>query len=57
MSENGVTMKTQISLVFAATVAMAGVAEARDQVRVVGSSTVFPYSQAVAEKTRVNLPS
>lgn len=42
-------MKTQISLVFAATVAMAGVAEARDQVRVVGSSTVFPYSQAVAE--------
>jgi len=26
-----------------------GAADARDQVRVVGSSTVFPYSQAVAE--------
>ncbi|MFC0805196.1 PstS family phosphate ABC transporter substrate-binding protein [Ensifer sp. P24N7] len=28
----------------------AGVAVARDQVKVVGSSTVFPYSQAVAEE-------
>ncbi|KSV92906.1 PstS family phosphate ABC transporter substrate-binding protein [Sinorhizobium sp. GL28] len=30
--------------------ATAGVAVARDQVKVVGSSTVFPYSQAVAEE-------
>jgi phosphate transport system substrate-binding protein len=29
---------------------MSGVAAAREQVRVVGSSTVFPYSQAVAEQ-------
>lgn len=29
---------------------MSGVATAREQVRVVGSSTVFPYSQAVAEQ-------
>jgi phosphate transport system substrate-binding protein len=29
---------------------VAGAAEARDQIRVVGSSTVFPYSQAVAEQ-------
>ncbi len=31
------------------TVAFAGAAEARDQVRIVGSSTVFPFSTAVAE--------
>ena len=34
----------------AAAVAVAGAASARDQIRVVGSSTVFPYSQAVAEE-------
>ncbi|MFZ5751261.1 MAG: PstS family phosphate ABC transporter substrate-binding protein [Pseudomonadota bacterium] len=28
----------------------AGAAEARDQIRIVGSSTVFPYSQAAAEQ-------
>ena len=33
-----------------AVASMSGVAVARDQVRVVGSSTVFPYSQAVAEQ-------
>lgn len=32
-----------------ATVAMAGDAAARDQIRIVGSSTVFPFSTAVAE--------
>ncbi|MCT8989028.1 substrate-binding domain-containing protein [Chelativorans sp. SCAU2101] len=43
-------------IVFAASVsAMAvtvsvGAAEARDQIRIVGSSTVFPYTQAVAEE-------
>jgi len=30
--------------------AMAGTAEARDQIRIVGSSTVFPFTQAVAEE-------
>jgi len=29
---------------------MSGVAAARDQIRIVGSSTVFPYTQAVAEQ-------
>ncbi|MYE00734.1 MAG: phosphate ABC transporter substrate-binding protein, partial [Alphaproteobacteria bacterium] len=31
-------------------VAIAGTAEARDQIRIVGSSTVFPFSTAVAER-------
>ncbi|MEZ5933904.1 MAG: PstS family phosphate ABC transporter substrate-binding protein [Alphaproteobacteria bacterium] len=34
----------------AATVALIGAAEARDQIRIVGSSTVFPFSTAVAEQ-------
>jgi phosphate transport system substrate-binding protein len=33
-----------------ATIAMASTAAARDQIQIVGSSTVFPYSQAVAEE-------
>lgn len=33
-----------------ASAAFAGAASARDQVKIVGSSTVFPYSQAVAEE-------
>ncbi|HSR55597.1 MAG TPA: PstS family phosphate ABC transporter substrate-binding protein, partial [Alphaproteobacteria bacterium] len=33
-----------------ATVAVAGSAQARDQIKIVGSSTVFPYTQAVAER-------
>ncbi|MBX9458271.1 MAG: substrate-binding domain-containing protein [Rhizobium sp.] len=41
----------KISLaVLAATTMFAGAAHARDQVKVVGSSTVFPYSQAAAEE-------
>ena len=32
-----------------ATVAYAGAAEARDQIQIVGSSTVFPFSTVVAE--------
>jgi phosphate transport system substrate-binding protein len=45
------------SILSATTVALAGIltaggahAQIRDQIRVVGSSTVFPYSQAVAEE-------
>ncbi len=43
--------KLRIGAAFAAlaTVAMAGEAAARDQIRIVGSSTVFPFSTAVAE--------
>jgi phosphate transport system substrate-binding protein len=33
-----------------ATAAFAGAAHARDQIKIVGSSTVFPYTQAVAEE-------
>ena len=36
-------------LAAAAVIAMTGVAEARDQIRIVGSSTVYPFSTAVAE--------
>ena len=41
-------MTTVAALV--ASVAIAGVAHARDQIKIVGSSTVFPYTQAVAEE-------
>ncbi|MFN3615061.1 MAG: substrate-binding domain-containing protein [Rubrimonas sp.] len=44
-------MKTTFTMAVVAAVALsAGAAAARDQIRVVGSSTVFPYSQAVAEE-------
>ncbi len=44
--------KFRIGAAFAAlaTMAMAGDAAARDQIRIVGSSTVFPFSTAVAEQ-------
>ena len=41
--------KALIAALFAG-VAMAGAAEARDRIRIVGSSTVFPFSTAVAER-------
>jgi phosphate transport system substrate-binding protein len=37
-------------LIAAATAAMAGAAEARDQINIVGSSTVYPFATVVAEK-------
>lgn len=37
-------------LVAAVAVAVSGAAQARDQIRIVGSSTVFPFSTAVAEQ-------
>ena len=37
-------------IVAAAAIAVSGAAQARDQIRIVGSSTVFPYTQAVAEE-------
>ena len=37
-------------LIAAAAVALSGAAQARDQIRIVGSSTVFPFATAVAEQ-------
>ncbi|WP_404384021.1 substrate-binding domain-containing protein [Caenispirillum salinarum] len=42
-------IKKTIALAALATVAAAGAAEARDQIRIVGSSTVYPFSTTVAE--------
>lgn len=39
-----------LTLAAAVSVTMVGAAEARDQIRMVGSSTVFPFSTAVAEQ-------
>ena len=46
MINNKLAVAALAGLVMAAPV----VAEARDQIRIVGSSTVFPYTQAVAEQ-------
>jgi len=44
-------MKTRVLFAATAVIALAtGAASARDQVRIVGSSTVFPFSTAVAEQ-------
>jgi phosphate transport system substrate-binding protein len=42
-------IKKSILLAAVATVGLAGVAEARDQIRIVGSSTVYPFTTVVAE--------
>ncbi|MFN7165629.1 MAG: substrate-binding domain-containing protein [Pannonibacter sp.] len=39
-----------VAAIAVAATAVAGAAQARDQIKVVGSSTVFPYSQAAAEE-------
>ena len=44
------SIRMSLALAAAASVALAGQASARDQIRTVGSSTVFPYTQAVAEE-------
>jgi phosphate transport system substrate-binding protein len=43
-------MKYTLTLAALATLAFAVQAEARDQIRIVGSSTVFPFTSAVAEQ-------
>jgi len=43
-------MKRTLAVAALATVAFAGVAEARDQIRIVGSSTVFPFASKVVEQ-------
>ncbi|MDJ0950009.1 MAG: PstS family phosphate ABC transporter substrate-binding protein [Alphaproteobacteria bacterium] len=42
-------MRKSIALAVLATVAIAAQAQARDQIRIVGSSTVYPFATAVAE--------
>lgn len=42
--------KMTVAVAALGAVAVAGAAEARDQIRIVGSSTVFPFSTAVAEQ-------
>ena len=39
-----------VAAVLAASIAFAGAASARDQIRIVGSSTVYPFTTAVAEQ-------
>lgn len=41
---------SKIALALALTLSLAGFAHARDQIRIVGSSTVYPFSSAVAEE-------
>jgi phosphate transport system substrate-binding protein len=43
-------MKRTLAVAAVATVAFAGAAEARDQIRIVGSSTVFPFASKVVEQ-------
>ena len=43
-------MRKTLLAAVAAGMAVAGAAEARDRIRIVGSSTVFPFSTAVAER-------
>ena len=44
------TSASSLIAVAAATALLTGAAQARDQIRIVGSSTVFPFSTAVAEQ-------
>jgi phosphate transport system substrate-binding protein len=43
-------VRRALALAVIATIASAGTAEARDQIRIVGSSTVFPFATRVAEE-------
>jgi phosphate transport system substrate-binding protein len=43
-------IRKTLAVAAVATIAAAGTAEARDQIRIVGSSTVFPFSTRVAEE-------
>jgi phosphate transport system substrate-binding protein len=43
-------MKHMLALAAVATVALMGDAQARDEIRIVGSSTVFPFATSVAEQ-------
>jgi len=43
-------LKNSLALAIVAGIGIAGAAEARDQIRIVGSSTVYPFTTAVAEQ-------
>jgi phosphate transport system substrate-binding protein len=45
-----IRLLTTVAAIAVAAAGLSGIAVARDQIRIVGSSTVFPYTQAVAEQ-------
>ena len=50
MTRTPLAIAAAAALALTASVALTNAAEARDQIRIVGSSTVFPFSTAVAEE-------
>ena len=50
MTKTPLAIAAAAALALSASVALTSAAEARDQIRIVGSSTVFPFSTAVAEE-------
>ena len=50
MTKTPLAIAAAAALALSASVALTNAAEARDQIRIVGSSTVFPFSTAVAEE-------
>ncbi len=50
MTKTPLAIAAVAALALTASVALTNAAEARDQIRIVGSSTVFPFSTAVAEE-------
>ncbi len=50
MLNNYRILATLAAVAAVANVALAGTAEARDQIRIVGSSTVYPFATVVAER-------
>ena len=50
MTKTPLAIAATAALVLTASVALSNAAEARDQIRIVGSSTVFPFATAVAEE-------
>ena len=50
MTKTPLAIAAAAALALTASVALSNAAEARDQIRIVGSSTVFPFSTAVAEE-------
>jgi phosphate transport system substrate-binding protein len=53
-SPESIMNRLTLTVAACALAAYAGEASARDQIRIVGSSTVFPYTQAVAERFAAN---
>ena len=53
----GLKIMKKLTIIIASLVALtvATVAQARDQIKIVGSSTVFPYATVVAERFGLSL--